>query len=167
MPAPVIQLYLLRHAHAGDSSRWPGDDARRPLSARGHQQADRVARHLLALRINLDVIVTSPRVRARETADPVGRALGVPVVVDERLGGGLTIAILDQVLADAGDPARAMVVGHDPDFSDLAAELAGAISLPMRKGALVRLDTARPLGPAGAILRWLIPPDALVDDQAG
>ena len=60
-----------------------------------------------------------------------------------------------------------MIVGHDPDFTELVSELIGAPSLPMRKGALARLDAARPLRPGGAILRWLIPPDALPGENAG
>ena len=167
MPNGAVELYLVRHAHAGDANRWTGDDARRPLSAKGRMQADRLARHLAALQIDTDVIVSSPRIRARETAEPIARVFGMEVLIDERIAGGLTMRGLEQLLADLGDPARVLVVGHDPDFSDLAAELSGAPSLPMRKGALARLDSSRPLRPGGAILRWLIPPDALVGENTG
>jgi phosphohistidine phosphatase len=163
MPNSAVELYLVRHAHAGDPARWTGPDERRPLSAKGRLQAERLGRHLAAIRLDLEVIVSSPKVRARETADLVASALGLGVRIDERVGGGLTIRSLEDVLADAGDPARAMVVGHDPDFSELAADLAGAPSIPMRKGALARFDAARPLRPGGAILRWLLPPDVLAD----
>jgi phosphohistidine phosphatase len=165
MSGASVELYVLRHAHAGDPMRWSGDDARRPLSARGRVQAERVAAHLAALHLDPDVILSSPKVRARETAEPVARAFGMPVRTDERLGGGLTTQSLEQLLSDAGDPARALIVGHDPDFSDLVTDLAGAQSIPMRKGALARLDASRPLRPGCAILRWLIPPDALPGDH--
>ena len=167
MPNGAVELYLVRHAHAGDAARWTGDDARRPLSAKGRMQAERLARLLAALQVDIDVIVSSPRVRARESAEPIARSLGMEVRIDERLGGGLTIRGLEQVLVDHGDPSRALIVGHDPDFSDLVADLSGATSLPMRKGALARLDGSRPLRPGGAILRWLIPPDALAGEDAG
>jgi phosphohistidine phosphatase len=163
MPNSAVELYLVRHAHAGDPARWTGPDERRPLSPKGRLQAERLGRHLAAIRLDLDAIVSSPKVRARETADLVAAALGRSVQIDERVGGGLTIRSLEGVLTDAGNPARAMIVGHDPDFSELAADLGGAPTLPMRKGALARFDAPRPLRPGGAILRWLLPPDALAD----
>jgi len=162
-----LELYLVRHAHAGDPARWTGDDARRPLSAKGRHQADRLAQHLAALAIDLDVILTSPKVRARETADPIARALGMSATVDDRLAGGLTLRGLEQVLADVGDAKAVMAVGHDPDFSQLAADLSGIGDLPMRKGALLKFETARPLHSGAAILRWLLPPDALTPASEG
>ena len=83
------------------------------------------------------------------------------VAVDDRLAGSLDLGTLEALLADAGDPARPVVVGHDPDFSDLLAELCGASSLPMRKGALARIDIERPLRAGTGTLRWLVPPDLL------
>ena len=163
----TIELYLVRHAHAGDATRWTGDDARRPLTAKGTMQADRLARHLAALRVDIDMVLSSPKVRARETAEPIAQALGMEARIDARLGGGLTILGLEELLADVGDPARALLVGHDLDFSDLVADLAGSTSVPMRKGSLARLDGIRPLREGGAILRWLIPPDALAGQDAG
>jgi len=159
-----VELFLLRHAHAGDPARWQGDDALRPLSAKGRLQADTLAEHLAALGLALDLVVSSPRVRARETAEPIARALGLDVVVDPRVAMGLDMSSLEELLADRGHPARPLVVGHDPDISDLVADLVGATSLPMRKGALVRVDAPRPLRPASGILRWLLPPDALVPE---
>ena len=167
MAGGTIELYVVRHAHAGDPAKWTGDDRRRPLSSKGIVQADRLARHLAALRLPIDVLVSSPLVRARETAEPIARALQLPVQIDERLGGGLTVRSLEAMLVDAGNPGRAIIVGHDPDCSELVAELAGAASIPMRKGALARLDGGRPLRPGGAILRWLVPPDALNGDGDG
>jgi phosphohistidine phosphatase SixA len=167
MPNGAVELYVVRHAHAGDATRWTGDDARRPLTAKGRMQAERLAAHIAALRVDLEMILSSPKVRSRETAEPIARALGMPVRIDDRLGGGLTMRSLEDLLADAGDATRVLIVGHDPDLTDLVSELMGAASLPMRKGALARLDAARPLRPGGAILRWLIPPDALAGENAG
>jgi phosphohistidine phosphatase len=161
-----VELYVVRHAHAGDPARWNGADAARPLSAKGQLQADRLAQHLAAIHVDVDTILSSPKVRARETADPIAAALGLEIRIDERLGGGLTIRGLEAVLTDAGSPLRPMIVGHDPDFSELVAELAGAPSVPMRKGALARLDGPRPLRSGSCILRWLLPPDALMGDPA-
>lgn len=164
MSSGQVELLLVRHAHAGDPARWTGDDARRPLSAKGLIQAERLARHLVALHVDVDVIVSSPKVRARQTADPIAAALGLEIRIDDRLSGGLTVRGLDEILTDAGNPSNPLLVGHDPDFSELVAELAGAASVPMRKGALARLDGPRPVRPGNCILRWLLPPDALVGE---
>ena len=65
------------------------------------------------------------------------------------------------MLSDAGDPERPVLVGHDPDFSELVAVLCGAAGVSMRKGALARIEIERPLQAGAGTLRWLIPPDAL------
>lgn len=159
-----LELLLFRHADAGDSSVWPGPDAERPLSPKGHRHAARVALWLATIDHRPDVILSSPKVRAVETADAVADAFGMAVVTDPRLAGPLGIRILEEILADAGGRSRPMLVGHDPDFSELASLLTGAMSLEMRKGALARIDVAPPIEPGGGNLRWLVPPDALPGD---
>lgn len=159
----TLELHFLRHAHAGDPMKWDGDDADRPLSGKGRDQADRLARHLAAIGFQPDVILTSPKARARQTAELVADRLGVRLTVDERLAGPVTLAALEGVLADAGDPGRPVIVGHDPDFSDLLALLIGASEIPMRKGAMARVDLARGIAPGTGVLRWLIPPEMIAD----
>ena len=87
----MIALHLLRHAHAGDPERWHGDDAERPLSEKGRRQSERLGRLLAGVDEAPDLFITSPKVRARETAELVAAALDVKVVVDKRLGGGLDL----------------------------------------------------------------------------
>jgi phosphohistidine phosphatase len=161
------QLLLLRHAHAGSPESWHGDDDARPLSDKGREQATRMGAFLASVGVRPDTIVSSPKVRARESADLVATELGVPVRLDNRLGGGLSIEALEDILADFGDPARPMLVGHDPDFSDLLATLVASSYLPMRKGALARVDLERPVRPGAGTLRWLVPPDLLPPADAG
>ena len=152
----MIELHLLRHADAGDPMAWSGDDADRPLSAKGRRQAARLGALLAATRFLPDALISSPKLRARETADAVARALGVDVVIDVRLGGALDLATVERIMADAGDARRPLLVGHDPDFSWIASELSGA-PIEMKKGALARIDAAT-LGEGEGALRWLLPP---------
>ena len=154
----------MRHAHAGNPDAWTGDDAERPLSAKGQGQAKRLARFLASAGLKLDAIVTSPKVRARQTAEPVSAALGVHYITDARLGGQLDVDVLEQIVADAGGD-NVMLVGHDPDFSDVAASLAGAQELQMKKGALAKFEIDRPLKPSTGVLRWLVPPDLLPEQK--
>lgn len=156
-----MELGLLRHAHAGDASAWDRPDDLRPLTDKGRQQADRLGRALAAAGFVPDAVLTSPRVRARETAELVAERLGVHVGVDPRLGSPLDLATVDAILDDAGRPVRPVLVGHDPDFSDLLALLVGSPGLRMRKGTFALLDVERPLAPGCAVLRWLVPPDLL------
>ena len=121
-----IALHLLRHADAGDPDAWQGDDAERPLSDRGVSQAESLAGHLARIRFAADVILTSPKVRAVQTANIVAGAVGAEVRVEERLVGPLRLGSARRLLRDAGEPRRPVLVGHDPDLSDLVAKLTGA-----------------------------------------
>jgi len=157
----VIELHLLRHAHAGDPLAWSGPDERRPLSDKGEKQSDRLGRFLVGVGFTSDAVITSPKVRAAQTADIVARHLGVPVIVDERLAGGLDLPDLEAILRDAGDPVRPVLVGHDPDFTDLVEVLTGSGAMTMKKGAIIRIDVDRPLVAGGGSLAWLVTPDLL------
>jgi phosphohistidine phosphatase len=153
-------IHLLRHAHAGDPGAWAGPDATRPLSDKGRDQSDRLGRFLAGIHFRPDVVLTSPRLRASETAEIVAGHLRMAVETDDRLGDGLDLVTLDEILADHGSPRSSVLVGHDPDFSDVVSALCGA-EVAMRKGALARIEADRPLEPGGGILRWLVPPDLL------
>jgi phosphohistidine phosphatase len=157
----VIELYFLRHAHAGDPEAWTGDDAARPLSDKGEKQAERLGTFLAGIGFTPDAIISSPKLRAAQTAEIVAKHLGIQISFDDRLAGAFEVETLETLLGDAGDPVRPVVVGHDPDFSDVLAELSGASRLPMPKGALARVDIERPLRAGGGTLHWLVPPDLL------
>jgi len=156
----LATLHLLRHAHAGDSATWQGPDEQRPLTKRGRHQAERLGRFLVAGGIRPDVIVSSPKVRALQTAELVAEALDLPVTLDPRLGGGYDLADLEGIAADT-KVAAPMLVGHDPDLSFALSGLCGAGGLTMRKGALATIDVRRPFRAGGGTLRWLVPPDLL------
>ena len=108
------------------------------------------------LGVEVEAVICSPRVRAQQTAAPVGEALGRAVQLEERLdGGGLDAAALRGLLADARISESAMLVGHEPDFSEIIEALTGG-QVEMKKAAvaLVRLDGFRA---RGGVLIWLAP----------
>jgi phosphohistidine phosphatase len=113
-----VRLILVRHAHAD-----PGDpDELRPLSARGREEARALGERLAAHQP--DAVVSSPLLRARETAAAIARAAGAEVLIDERLAPG---AAADDVLAAVDGAGETVVtVGHQPDCSEIALALAGA-----------------------------------------
>ncbi len=161
-----VQLHLLRHAHAGEPTNWTGSDDERPLSAKGEEQAERLGRFLAGVGFRPDVIVSSPKIRAARTAEIVARALDLEISLDERLGRPLDLVAIEAILFDLDEPMKPVLVGHDPDFSDLAASLTGSRTMTMRKGAFARIDVPRPLQPAAGTLRWLISPDLLTGPKA-
>jgi phosphohistidine phosphatase len=155
-------VFLLRHAHAGDPAKWSGDDDARPLSERGRGQAQRLGRLLAATDEAPDLFVTSPRIRAAQTAELVAKAVGAPVVVDRRLAGPLDADTVKAILGSAGAAERPCIVGHDPDFSELLGELLGVPAMPMRKGAIARVDLPdHTVSPGAGVLRYLLPPELL------
>ena len=157
----MIQLHFLRHADAGDPEAWTRPDSERPLSGKGEKQADRLGRFLAGVDFAPDVFLTSPKLRAAQTAERVAESIGVKVKVDDRLAGGVDLATVEAVLRDAGDPVRPVLVGHDPDFSELVGELIGSTGLEMKKGAIARIDVELPLRPGSGRLAWLVPPELL------
>ena len=161
MDAGTVALHLLRHADAGDPGAWEGDDAARPLSEKGVRQAERLGRHLQQARFEPDLILSSPKIRAVQTAEIVAKALDREVLIDERLGEPFGLDAVAAMLDDHGGPRRPVLVGHDPDFSEVLGELIGTPSIAMKKGALARVDLAGGVEAGGGSLRWLLPPDLL------
>jgi phosphohistidine phosphatase len=154
-------LDLLRHADAGDPEAWDRPDAERPLSDKGRKQMKRLGDHLASIGFRAEAIITSPKVRAAETAELLAERIDGKVTEDERLASSFDLDVIEAILREAGDPDEAMLVGHDPDFSELLSVLCAAAGVTMRKGALARIEIDRPLRPGGGTLRWLLPPDAL------
>ncbi len=157
----MIELYLLRHADAGDPTVWQGPDAARPLSGKGERQADRLGRFLAGIGFTPDAIITSPKIRAAQTAEGVAHHLGVAVTIDDRLAEGVDLRALEDGPPRGWRPGRPVLVGHDPDFSDLVETLTASPALTMKKGAMLRIDVERPLEPGGGNLVWLVPPALL------
>jgi phosphohistidine phosphatase len=156
----MVRLHLLRHAHAGDAFEWQGDDARRPLTAKGRKQAERLGRFMCEHGIRPDVIVSSPLLRALQTAEIVATELGMTVRRDARLGSGFGKQELWTLLDELG-AREPLLVGHEPDLSTLLSYLVDAPGLPMKKGTLATVDLETRLGDGEGILRWLLPPEVL------
>lgn len=159
-----VELYLLRHAHAGDPEGWKGPDEQRPLSSKGKRQSERLGRFLSVMGFKPAAVIASPKLRASQTAEIVADRLGLSVAADDDLAGPLSLSTIEGILDRAGGPGSVVLVGHDPDFSELLAELVGSENVPMKKAALARIDAERPLSPGAGTLRWLIPPDLLTAD---
>ena len=134
-------LYLVRHgiaARRGDA--WP-DDTKRPLTDDGVSRMRKAARGLARLDVSIDVVYTSPLVRARQTAEAIASATGAPLRVERRLSPGATVEDLREALADRQGPVA--TVGHQPDCSEITLAVTGA-DPGFKPGAMAELE----LGPA-------------------
>jgi phosphohistidine phosphatase len=115
-----VRLYLVRHAEAAQGE----PDDLRPLTVAGRDAARALGVRLAAEGVRADALLTSPLLRARETAAELGRALGREPEPDERLAPGATASDVREAVSGRG--ATVVVVGHQPDCSEIAAELSGA-----------------------------------------
>jgi phosphohistidine phosphatase len=124
-------IYLLRH---GEAEHGDGDDAARRLTEKGERQARDAGVALRQLGAGIDACLSSPKVRALETARLACEALGVEVEIAEALRGGRFDAL--DLAAGRGD---VLLVGHEPDFSNEVARLTGA-KVAMKKGGVAVVD---------------------------
>lgn len=129
-----MRLFLVRHAEAA-----PGEpDALRELTPAGQDQARGLGMELAANGIRPAVILTSPLVRAQQTAEAVGLAVGVPVEIDERLGPGATVESIEEAVEGRGETVLA--VGHQPDLPRIAAQLTGGPLPDFPPAAIVAVE---------------------------
>jgi phosphohistidine phosphatase SixA len=126
-----VRLFLVRHAEAA-----PGDpDELRRLTDAGRATARALGRRLAAEQP--EAVLSSPLLRARETADAIARAAGLTTEADARLGPGADADALRAVVAGRGEPV--VVVGHQPDCSEIVLALTGRLQ-PFGPGALLEVE---------------------------
>jgi len=154
------EIYLIRHGVAeARGERWP-DDAKRPLTADGMARMEKTARGLGRLGVGFDVILSSPLVRTRQTADILAAELDghPPIVNTDALAPGGDHSAIVAALEKQSRRQRIALVGHEPNIGELAARLVGSRHpIEFKKGAIARidLDEIPPNGPGD--LRWLVP----------
>lgn len=163
MPGPY-ELYLVRHGIAEErGTEWP-DDSRRPLTRKGVSRLEKSARGLISLGVTFDVMLTSPLVRARETAEVVA-ALFEPrppiVAIDSLTPDGGYQQLLED-LAKQTRRSRIALVGHEPSLGEYAARLAGSRhAFEFKKGAVCRIDVEVLPPTSPGALRWFMTPRML------
>jgi phosphohistidine phosphatase len=157
----VSELYLIRHGVAEERGEaWP-DDSKRPLTSDGMSKLRKTARALERLGVAIDVILTSPFVRTRQTAEIIAGGLDPHphlVTADSLAPGGTAAAVLSDLEKHA-KRQRIALVGHEPGIGELAARLIGSRHpIAFKKGAVCRIDVEG-LPPAGpGDLCWFLTP---------
>lgn len=157
------QLYLVRHAIAFERGDDFPDDSLRPLTREGLQRWKREVAALAALDVELEVVLTSPFTRARQTADALlGLRGGARIVEFEPLAPEGSPSTVLAGLAPYASHTRIALVGHEPGMGELAARLIGTRRpVPFKKGAVCRIDVdALPPRGAGSLI-WFATPRML------
>jgi len=159
-----FELYLIRHGLAGERGpEWP-DDSKRPLTDEGLSRLRKEARGLRELGVGFDVIVTSPLVRTRQTADVFAEVLTTkaPIVSSDALAPAGSPASVIQEIARHARKGRVALVGHEPNLGELAGHLIQARSaLSFKKGGICRIDFEVPPPKGVGSLIWFLPPKVL------
>ena len=157
-----MKVFLVRHAiaHERDRKRWP-DDSLRPLTTDGKRRFRKAARGLVTLLPGRTPILSSPFVRARQTAAILSAVAGGKIVECRELAhGGSPGSVF--ALLELRREKSVVLVGHEPDLGRFVAAAlgAGAARLAFKKGGAACLEFQR-VAPGNATLAWLLPPKML------
>jgi len=160
----TLELYLIRHGVAAERGEEYPDDSKRPLTSEGISRLRREAKAMNALDVTFDLILSSPLVRAKQTADIFAEDMKdtPPVTTTDALTPAGGPAAVIQELAKHMRKARIALVGHEPNMGELAAHLIGSkVPLPFKKGAICRIEfSVFPPKGKGQIV-WFLPPRVL------
>jgi len=157
-------LYLVRHAIAAQPGKdWP-DDSKRPLTPKGIARMRKAVQGLRALDVRIDLVLSSPLVRAMQTAEILVHGLkpAPPLNVLAALAPGVAPPQLAHALEHFRKASCLALVGHEPGIGEVAAWLTGARApLPFKKGGICRIDVSA-LPPTGnGQLIWMATPRML------
>ena len=152
-----MNLFILRHASAGIRRANPLLDVKRPLDKEGKQHCLQLSHVLNALKINFDLVVSSPLKRCLQTAQLVATETGyeAKIVYSDALAPDATFADFQRLLSEANGRENLLVVGHNPNLqlfigslltSNRVAPEVPVVQVRLRKGSMARLSVTR--GPA-------------------
>ena len=164
-------LYIIRHAIAApvDPEGPAGDDSQRPLTDKGRNKMYRVAKGLKELGESIDLIVTSPYLRATQTARVLAKKFELgkdKILVSEALApAGQVEVLVKEINEKCKGVENIALVGHEPYLSSLTALLLSgdpSLSITLKKGGLCRLSIETLQAGRCATLDWLLTPAQLV-----
>jgi phosphohistidine phosphatase len=168
-----MEIYILRHGIAADLGEGGVTrDADRPLTEEGCEKMQREAKGMRELGLKFDLIFTSPLLRTQQTAEAVAEVLNLKdkvIAIDALAPGRAFVRGVNKkspifVELGAHQFERALLVGHQPDMTEIASALLTGdrhLNVEFKKGALCAIEISGipPLGPG--LLRWLLTPRQL------
>jgi phosphohistidine phosphatase len=168
MPSKIEEIYVFRHGIAADHGTY-SKDSDRPLTEEGIEKTGKVARAMKKMDLGLDLILSSPYVRARETAEIAAKELGLKKQLhlsDHLIVEGNPLDLIREIHKNYSDAKRIMIVGHEPYLSGFISALsAGANSsiCNIKKAGLAKLTIHGELRyNRCAVLDWLLTPRQMI-----
>jgi phosphohistidine phosphatase len=157
-----MRIFFMRHGPA-DRGRWSGADSERPLTPEGREEIEKSARRLREIGLRPDHILTSPLVRARQTAEIVAGVLESTdgPVVDHRVDPAFDVERLRSILSEYAGAQGILIVGHEPSLSEVVGVLIGGGTVVCKKGSVARVDLETPESARGELV-WLLQPRTLI-----
>ncbi len=162
-----MKLYIVRHAAAVDRSQEISEEARF-LTPEGRIYFRKTARTMLKNGIEPALILTSPLLRAVQTADILAETLSYsgPLLVKDELRPGFDMGLLGRLLEDYRSADELVLVGHEPDLSALIAVLVSASKgFNFKKGAAIKLKVDPADLPASTAFKWLAEGNKLITSK--
>lgn len=162
-----MEIYLLRHAIAAPRTGL-GDDSKRPLTRKGADKMRRIAKGMRRLKLDFDLVLSSPYLRAKQTAEIAAAELGASSCLrfsPHLVPLGNARRLIAELLRGHASRKSVLLVGHEPYLSTLVSTLLagyGNVPIVMKKGGLCKLTTRSLRHGACAQLEWLLTPRQLV-----
>lgn len=160
-----MKIYLVRHGIAVEGLvRGISRDSERPLTDEGVEETQMVARALKTMGVAADVVVSSPLVRAKQTADIIHAQVGGERAMTDSLSPGVTVASVYKFLKKYDTALDIFLVGHEPDMGEIVKDLIGAgfeFTLPFQKAGVCCVEVADLPPTMPGILKWLVTPQIL------
>ena len=162
-------LYIVRHAIAVEATLFEGDDSQRPLTSKGRRKMRSIAQGLKELEIQLDLILTSPYLRATQTAHILAKKFDLEervFCIQQLSPTGYADHLIDEINEKYGEIQNIAIIGHEPYLGNLASVLITGgpnASIVLKKGGVCRLSIEKIQYGRCAMLEWLLSPAQLAE----
>ena len=166
----MLELYIIRHGLAGKPLEDKVKDHKRPLKKKGKEMIKGVAKGLKNQKIQFDVILSSPLIRSKESAEIVNEYCGhnKKIVVTELLEPGASYNDLIKYLNKLKSSKKIAIVGHEPFLSGFTSYCLTKKKNPfinLKKGGVLVLEAEKVITPGQCMLSWLLEPDHVIIDE--
>jgi len=167
----MLELFIIRHGLAGDPFEDIAMDNERPLTKKGKEKMKEIAKGMRKMKMHFDIVLTSPLLRARETAEIINAYCGKNEgpMETELLAPGASYKSLIKFLNTHKDADRIAIVGHEPFLSGFASYCLSNHEnsfICLKKGGALMLEIEKALKPGNCTLAWLMEPKHIIQCNA-
>lgn len=167
----MLELYIIRHGLAGSCLEDEKQDEKRPLKKKGKEQMKDIAKGLKKLNIDFDIVLTSPLLRSKESAEIVNAYCGdsKKVMVTDLLSPGSSFVNLIRFLNKQKGSKKVAIVGHEPFLSGFASYCLSKNKnslMNLKKGGVLKLEVDETIKPGGCLLSWLMEPCQIIQGKS-